>query len=100
MNRNFTHDETHGCIFDMCGSKEDIVFSCDSPTICSECCKRSIHDKVSNTTIDKAKNELSDIYKLLFYQIADWVKLHPIIAIILSSLWAIILGLISSSLVA
>ncbi len=96
---NFTHDETRGCIFDMNGLKEDIVFSCDKPIICSECYERSVKDTISNTTLDKAKNELLEVKKLLFFRMSDWVKLHPIIAILLSSAWAVILGVIASSIV-
>ncbi|MFX0203856.1 MAG: hypothetical protein ACFFCW_47770 [Candidatus Hodarchaeota archaeon] len=96
---NFTHDETRGCIYDMNGLKEDIVFSCVKPIICSECSERIVKEKVSQTSIDKAKSELSKIDKQLFYQIADWVKFHPIIAILVSSVWAIVLGVIGSLIV-
>lgn len=95
---NFTHDETRGCIFDMNGIKEDIVHSCDKPTICDECQENSIREKVSNTTIKTTLTELQGIRKLLFYRMADWVKLHPIISIILSSAWAVLLGVVASSL--
>ena len=83
----------------MNGLKEDIVFSCVKPIICSECSEGIVKEKVSQTSIDKAKSELSKINKQLFYQIADWVKLHPVIAILVSSVWAIVLGVIGSLIV-
>ncbi|MBT4511533.1 MAG: hypothetical protein HOC20_04905 [Chloroflexi bacterium] len=92
----FTHDETRGCIYDMTGVKEEIAFSCVKPIICSECYERSVREKVSRTTLDEARSELTKINKQLFYQITDLVKAHPIIAIIVSSIWAILLSCIGS----
>ena len=37
-----THDYREGCIYDMCGIKEDIVYSCVAPTICEQCCNHLI----------------------------------------------------------
>jgi len=93
---NFTHDETRGCIYDMNGLKENIVFSCVKPIICSECSERMVRQKVSQTLIDKATSELPRINKNSFYRIVDFVTSHPIITIIVSSAWAIILSFIGS----
>lgn len=93
---NFTHDETRGCIFDMNGLKEDIIYSCAEPIICPSCTEQLIKEKVSETSIKQAKLELSDIKKSLYYRLADWIKSHPIYAILISSFWAILLGFIGS----
>ncbi|MFT7860434.1 MAG: hypothetical protein ABXS93_05820 [Sulfurimonas sp.] len=93
---NFTHDETRGCIYDMNGLKEDIVFSCDHPIICNDCTERLIKEKISQTTINQVKLELSKINKALFYKLTDWVKRHPIFSILISSIWAVLLGLAGS----
>lgn len=96
---NFTHDETRGCIYDMNGLKEDIVFSCVNPVICSECSERLRADKVSETSITNTKNELKKIKKQLLFRIIDWIKSHPIITVVLSSIWALTLGLASSTII-
>ncbi len=96
---NFTHDDTRGCIYDMNGLKDDIVFSCHKPIICSECVERMLNEKVSSTTINTTKIELSKIKKQLFYSLTDWIKLHPIMTIFISSFWALILSVFGSIIV-
>jgi hypothetical protein len=93
---NFTHDETRGCIYDMNGLKDDIVFSCHRPIICSECTERMLKDQISLTTINTAKNELTNIKKQLFYLITEWIKVHPIITVFISSFWALLLSSLGS----
>lgn len=94
---DFTHDETRGCIYDMNGLKEDITVSCEKPIICPECVEKLTNHRVSQTIISTAKKELKKIKKQLFYRIFDLVKSHPIITIFISSLWAIILGIVGSA---
>ncbi|KAE8175604.1 hypothetical protein [Photobacterium carnosum] len=96
---NFTHDDTRGCIFDMNGIKEDIIHSCHKPKLCSGCSERLIEGSVSVDTINQTKKEINKIRKTQFYIITDWVKVNPKLSILLSSLWAILLG-VSGSLIA
>ncbi len=95
-NSSYTHDETRGCLFDMTGIKEEIVYSCHKPILCDHCLSEIRKDKVSNETIEAALEEIKGIKKKLFYRITEAVKNHPIIAIIISSLFAILLGVIGS----
>jgi hypothetical protein len=95
-NSNYTHDETRGCLFDMTGIKEEIIYSCHRPILCESCLSQIKKDKVSNETICLAVEEIKRIKKKLFYRIADVIKNHPIWAIIISSLFAILLGVIGS----
>lgn len=96
---NFTHDETRGCLFDMNGLKEDIVNSCHAPQICDDCTQRLLQEKVSNNVVKIAKSEIINIKKPKYFRIIDWVKRNPIWSIIISSIWALVLG-VSSSLLA
>ncbi|WP_223670918.1 hypothetical protein [Kangiella shandongensis] len=96
---NFTHDDTRGCIFDMNGVKEDIVYSCHLPIICDECCERMRKERVSSETLTIAKSELRKITKERFYVIADWIKRYPILSILISSAWALLLGVLGSIIV-
>lgn len=92
----FAHDETRGCLFDMNGVKTDIVYSLHKPIICANCIEKLKQEKVSNEAISKIQKEICRIKKPLFYQIADFVKKHPIWALAISSVSAIILGAVGS----
>ncbi len=98
---NFTHDETRGCIFDMVGIKTDIIYSTYKPQICGSCIQTltnnpNANNRIENNMIDKVQLELKKLDKGRYYQIADWIKKHPIWAITISSLTAITLGIIGS----
>jgi hypothetical protein len=93
---NFTHDETRGCIFDMNGIKNEIIYSTNKPIICEECSHNLKTSKIEINLIDSIKSELKNIRKGLYYRIVDLIKMYPIWAIILSSLTAIFLGIIGS----
>jgi hypothetical protein len=95
-NHSYTHDETRGCLFDMTGIKEEVIYSCHKPILCNNCQSEIRKDKVSNETIATAIKELRRIKKKLFYRITDIIKNHPIWAIVISSLFAIFLGTIGS----
>jgi len=92
----FTHDETRGCLFDLNGIKSDVVESCHNPIICSECSEKLRTNRLSEQTIHCVKNEIEKIRKNLYFRISDKVKMHPIKALIISSLFAIAIGIISS----
>ncbi len=93
---NFAHDETRGCLFDMNGIKTDIVHSCHNPIICTNCIEKLKQEKVSNEVISKTQKDIAKIKKPLFYQIAEFVKKHPIWSLLISAVTAIILGAIGS----
>lgn len=93
---NFAHDETRGCLFDMNGQKTDIIYSCHKPIICGHCVEKLKQEKVSNEVISKIQSEISKIKKPLFYQLAEFVKRHPIWSLLISAITAIVLGAIGS----
>jgi len=95
-NTNFTHDATRGCIFDMNGIKTDVIYSLNRPQLCPSCVETLTHNHIQTNLIDKVQKELKDIKKGLFYDITNFVKRHPIWSIIISSITAIILGIIGS----
>jgi len=94
--RAFWHDETRGCLFDMNGFKTDIVASSDNPIICGECLERLKKNSVSNEVIRLAQREIKRIRKDLYYRVINQIKAHPIISLIISSLFAIVLGSLGS----
>lgn len=92
----FTHDETRGCLFDMNGIKNDVVYSCHYPIICPDCVERLKREHVSEETIIMCQKEIKKIRKILFYRIAEFTKKHPVWSLVISAMAAIFLGIISS----
>lgn len=92
----FTHDETRGCLFDMNGIKSDIIYSTNKPIICDECVQRLTIERVPINTINKVKEEIKGIKKETYYRIADLVKKHPIWALIISTISALLIGTLGS----
>lgn len=92
----YSHDETRGCLFDMNGIKDDVIHSCHNPIICTDCIERLKRNRISIDTINKTQKEIKRIKIDLFYRIAYSIKQHPILAIIISSISAIILGSVAS----
>jgi hypothetical protein len=96
---SFTHDETRGCLFDMNGIKSDLVESCNRPVVCPECVERLKNERVSTQTIKTVQREIRMIHKHLYYRALDFVKTKPLVALAISSAFAILLG-VTGSLVA
>lgn len=93
---NFTHDETRGCLFDMNGIKVDLVASSHNPIICDECRERLRKEKVSKKDIETAQKEIKKIQRDFYYRILGNVKKYPVLALIISSFFALSLGIIGS----
>ncbi len=93
---DFTHDETRGCLFDMNGIKSDLVASCHRPIICDECKERLRRDRISNDEIKSGEKDIKKIQKDLYYRMLESVKRHPILALVISGLFAFSLGVASS----
>lgn len=92
----FTHDETRGCLFDMNGIKSDLVESCNKPIVCAACEERLRNERVSTQTIKAAQKEIRKIRKRLYYRALDFVKAKPLVALTISSAFAITLGVAGS----
>ncbi len=93
---SFTHDETRGCLFDMNGIKTDLAMACHKPKICDECSEKLKRKQVSHSYIHSTQKDIKRIKKDLYYRILSSVKRKPIFSLFLSSLFAILLGVLSS----
>jgi hypothetical protein len=93
---NFSHDETKGCIFDMNGIKENAIYSTNKPILCNSCEQALTNARIPKNIIDSTKEEIKKIRKRLYYRIADFIKVNPIWTIIISSITALVLGIIGS----
>lgn len=88
-----SHHETKGCLFDMCGMKEDIIYSCVNPILCNEC-KSSLNEQ--KQFLDILISELPKIKKSIYYKIKDFIELHPWPSLFIGSFFTVILNIISS----
>lgn len=90
------HRNTLGCLFDLNGDRNDIIYNTEKPILCDACKssikKRQIEDKI----IINLENELKRIKKPLILSIEMFIKKHPLLSVISSGLIAIILNLIAS----
>lgn len=98
---NFTHDETRGCIFDMNGVKFDIIHSLNKPQLCTSCITSLVDSsphRIKKNIVEAVQKELKNIKKEKYYQILDFVKKYPFCAFIISSLIALVIGVVGSTL--
>jgi hypothetical protein len=90
------HDETRGCLFDMNVFKSDIVFSTIRPTICSACESRLSSKTLPTNFIPLIKKEIKKLDKKLYYRLVDFTKNHPLISILITAVFAVILNLLAN----
>ena len=80
----------------MNGIKTDLVASCHNPQICDECQERLKQERVSKSDIDNTRNDIKRIRKYLYHIIISHVKKHPIVALFISGIFALTLGITGS----
>jgi hypothetical protein len=95
-NEPYTHDETRGCLFDMNANKLDLVASCDRPSVCPDCVTALRAKTVPLELIANVQRELKRIRKPLYFRLLDWIRSHPLVALLVSAIAALLLGIISS----
>lgn len=93
---SWAHDDVRGCLFDMNANKSDIVFSLHQPKMCDACKTRVLSRQVDSGFLPALSKELQKIKKALYFRMSEWVKVHPIMALIVAALSAISLNLIAS----
>ncbi len=97
---SWTHDDVRGCLFDMNASKPDIVFSMHKPKLCEDCRRQILAKQVDPGFLPALDKELPRIKKALYFRIVEWIKMHPICAIAITSAFAIIPNLVASAIFA
>lgn len=78
------HSACSHCLFDMCGIKEQVVYSCNKPTICPESEVLLIQRKVSEDIIKTVKKELRSLKRDSYEAIKFFLKSHPKSSLFLS----------------
>lgn len=90
------HDETRSCLFDMCADKLDIVFSTAQPTICESCKVRLRSKQLDKDLLETLERELRRIRKALFYRISDFVKIHPLVTLLIAAISGLMLNVLGN----
>jgi hypothetical protein len=95
----FIHDDTRGCLFDMCVNKADVVFFLNKPNICKDC--TGITNEVYANTIKVGEHHINQIKKECekkikrgnYYKIVAFVKENPGWSFLLSIAFGLLLNL-------
>jgi hypothetical protein len=83
---NLVHLDTRGCLFDMNGDKTDILYNTESPIICNSCHQIFNTRQVSSKAIGILTKELKTIRKPKILALEKYIKKHPFISVLLSSI--------------
>jgi hypothetical protein len=99
----FIHDDTRGCLFDICVNKADVVFFLNKPDICKYCYTEITGKEDRNTIrvgenyVNQVKKECSEkIKRGHYYKIVALIKENPIRSLIFSAFFGILLNLIAT----
>jgi hypothetical protein len=99
----FIHDDTRGCLFDMCVNKADVIFFLNKPNICKYC-DTEITGKDDANTVRVEENHVEQIRKECekkikrgsYYKIVAFVKENPGWSFLLSIIFGLSLNLIAT----
>ena len=95
--RLLLNDENRGCIFDMHGHLEMIIYSLQNPKITNPSAERLRKEGISQNDINLANRELSRIKLSKYIRITKYIEKHPIAVILISLLLGVIVNLLSTS---
>lgn len=88
------HGARRGCIFDMCGIKEELPDSCIIPILCDSCKKKL--ENVDISLLAKVEKELKRLKRGWYYQTARFLKGHPLLSLCASILLALFCNMIAN----
>lgn len=91
----FIHDETRGCVFDMVGNKYDLVHSASNAHLCQQCEAYLAQRNLPSNYVPILKKELKKIRKSKYNRLIDFVKQKPILSLIITALFSVILNILS-----
>lgn len=87
------HQVSRGCIFDYCGNKREVIYSCNEPKICDNCKINLVERGVPIGEIIRANKEM----KCLRRRKIDQLKRNPILyMIVFSILLPLLVSIIAS----
>lgn len=95
LGKYLTHDETKGCLFDMCGDKRDIVYLATAPFICEECMIKLETSSVDMKYMQILEKEIKHIHKAHYYKIVDFIKAYPYVSLGIGIITTIVIDIVS-----
>lgn len=90
------HSDTRGCLFDLNGDRQDIIYNTEKPLICDSCLSAFKRKQFEDDYLKRLAKELKWIRKPTLLTVEHFIKKFPLISVLLSALLAIILNLISN----
>lgn len=93
------HRDTRGCLFDMNGDREDILYNTEQPIVCDACKAYFKKKQVDPSFVTELEKELKRLRKPVIVRVESWIKQYPFVSLSLSFLSALIVNLLSSFLV-
>lgn len=91
-----THDETRRCLFDFHAHKTDLIYSTEKVSLCEGCRTDLKKARLSSQFIRELEKEIKRIRQRLYYRISAFIKIHPILAIVISLIVAFLVNITSS----
>lgn len=92
----FVHKDTRGCLFDLNGNKEDIIFNTERPIICDECRGKINRKSIPKNFLEDIEKELSKIDKPRIKKIENFISKYPLSSIILTFIFTTSINIFSS----
>jgi hypothetical protein len=94
---SLSHHAIRTCLFDMNANKSDIIYSMHRPTLCPACQAAISQKPLPTGFIERICKELKKIRRPRYYLIADWVKCHPFLAIVVTAFASLFLNVLSNA---
>lgn len=89
----YVHRETRGCLFDMNGDKQDVLYNTEQPILCNHC-KAQINSKnVPSDFLEHLKKDLSKITKSRILKIEELIRKHPLLSVLIALLGGLLINI-------
>jgi len=93
---DFVHNDTRGCLFDLNGDKNDIIYNTEKPIICHECQSKINKQAIPDNFINQLETELKKITKPKFKTIELFIKKYPLLSISATIIFSTIINILSN----
>jgi hypothetical protein len=91
------HRDTKGCLFDLNGDRQDIIYNTETPIICEACKSKFRKIQIEGNILELFQKELKNIRKPLIQRLERAIQKYPLISITISAMAAILLNLAASA---
>jgi len=93
---NFIHNDTRGCLFDMNGDKNDIIYNTENPIICDECKGKINKKSIPKDLLNDIEKELKKINKPILKRIELFIKKYPLFSVLITFIFSTLINLFSN----